>query len=203
MARKQARCQGRWGYHVRGTCLCYQEEVLTSKKASGEQCRVDIYCANLTPGPRFRFANVDFAMISGLQRWMDLEQHVSGYDINCQYRLKFKSRIAAIANDAEAYETLNRFDFPPTTAAVGKFHAPAHEQKCRYKFSFNWLPGVGMTDGEAPERIWSTLNAIASRTKEMSGGHRHDVINDFHSDMNARRVHSIGKLRYLCERVVH
>ncbi|KAH9911315.1 hypothetical protein B0H21DRAFT_704746, partial [Amylocystis lapponica] len=66
-----------------------------------------------------------------------------------------------------------------------------HEKDCRNRFSFYILPGVGMTDGEAPERIWATLNAIASRTKEMSSGHRHDVINDFHSDMNARRVHSI------------
>ena len=48
-----------------------------------------------------------------------------------------------------------------------------------------------MTDGEALERIWALFNALALRTKEMSSGHRHDVINDFHSDMNVRRLHAM------------
>lgn len=61
-----------------------------------------------------------------------------------------------------------------------------------FKFSFNWLPGVAMTDGEAPERIWAILNGLASRTQEMSSGHRHDIINDFYGDWNVRRVHGIG-----------
>ena len=50
-----------------------------------------------------------------------------------------------------------------------------------------------MTDGEAAERIWAILNHLASRTKEMSPGHRHDVMNDFYSDMNVRRLHSMGE----------
>ncbi|KAI1784480.1 hypothetical protein LXA43DRAFT_1101350 [Ganoderma leucocontextum] len=48
-----------------------------------------------------------------------------------------------------------------------------------------------MTDGEALERIWSVFNSLALRTKEMSSGHRHDVINNFHSDMNVRRLHAM------------
>ncbi|KAH9919145.1 hypothetical protein B0H21DRAFT_713026 [Amylocystis lapponica] len=125
--------------------------------------------------------------------WMGLRRHVSGYDINCQYRLKFDARIAAIAKRAVDYPSILRYDFPMIVGAVGKFHSAAHRELCRFLFGYYWLPGVGMTDGEAPERIWATLNALASRTSQMTAGHRHDVINDHHSDMNARRVHGIAK----------
>ena len=50
-----------------------------------------------------------------------------------------------------------------------------------------------MTDGEAAERIWSILNVLAARTREMSPGHRHDVINHFYNDMNLRRLQGIGE----------
>ncbi|PCH35458.1 hypothetical protein WOLCODRAFT_156151 [Wolfiporia cocos MD-104 SS10] len=49
-----------------------------------------------------------------------------------------------------------------------------------------------MTDGEAAERVWAVLNVLGARTWEMSAGHRHDVINDHHSDMNVRWVHSLA-----------
>lgn len=80
-----------------------------------------------------------------------------------------------------------------TIFAVPKFHLAGHCEKCRAKFSFNYLPGVGMTDGEAPERIWSSTNALGQRTREMSGGHRHDVINEYYGDMNWRRTQKLGE----------
>ncbi|KAI0708129.1 hypothetical protein C8T65DRAFT_708633 [Cerioporus squamosus] len=83
--------------------------------------------------------------------------------------------------------------FPPTLIGIGKFHLPAHIPSCRFKHSFNWLPGVGMTDGEALERIWSTLNALAERAKEMTSGHRHDFLNDMYNDMNIRRLCGLAR----------
>lgn len=76
---------------------------------------------------------------------------------------------------------------------MGRLHGPAHKKECVFKFSFNWLPGVAITDGEAPERICAILNGLASRAQEMSSCHRHDVINDFYSDWNVRRVHGISE----------
>ena len=140
----------------------------------------------------WRFANVDFAMASGLKHWKELRLHVSGYDINCQYRIHFKKRMAWLGEQTGSLPSVSGARFPTTLAAVGKFHLPAHKASCRYKYSYHWLPGVGMTDGEAPERIWAILNDIGGSTREMTAGHRHDVINDHHSDMNVRRTHSIG-----------
>ncbi|PCH34427.1 hypothetical protein WOLCODRAFT_62365 [Wolfiporia cocos MD-104 SS10] len=139
-----------------------------------------------------RFANVDFAMLSGLQPWMNLRTHVSGYDINCQYGIHFDKRMTEIVRRISQFPSMSFKYFPNIVRAIGKFHLPAHKALCRWKFSYHWLPGVGMTDGEAPERIWATLNALGARTREMTAGHRHDVINDHHSDMNVRQVHGIG-----------
>lgn len=143
--------------------------------------------------------NVDFAVISGLQRWMDLLMHVSAYDINCQYRLKFVERLKAMARthaDLKLMSTIKR-DYakgmPWTLAGVGKFHLAGHKASCRFKWSFNFLPGSAMTDGEAAERVWAVLNFLGLRTREMNPGHRHDVINQFYSYMNVNRIHGLGE----------
>ncbi|THG98308.1 hypothetical protein EW026_g3855 [Hermanssonia centrifuga] len=149
-----------------------------------------------------RFANVDFAMISGLRLWADLFMHVSAYDINCQYRINFEKRMEAFRQLTTEFESIpmRLKYFPWTLPGVGKFHLPAHNASCRYKFSLNLLPGAGMTDGESPERIWASLNALALRTREMAAGHRHDVINDFHGDMNVR--HTYGMAAFLHRKYV-
>lgn len=132
-------------------------------------------------------------MLAGLQPWMGLRTHISGYDINCQYRINFRKRMEWMKDATAGFRSVVNKIIPWTIAAVGKFHLPAHMAECRYKWSFHWLPGSAMTDGEAPERIWAQLNAIGKSTREMMPGHRHDAINDHHSDMNARKVHGIGK----------
>lgn len=128
---------------------------------------------------------------------MTLRRHVRAYDINCQHCIHFDLRMTHFTQNAGLYTSLKHYVFPTTVLGVGKFHLPAHKPSCRWKFSFHYLPGVGMTDGEALERIWSVLNTLGSSTREMSTGHRHDVINDHHSDMNIRRMHSAGELLYL------
>ena len=53
---------------------------------------------------------------------------------------------------------------------VPMFHLPAHIEKCHQDYSFNYAPGVGRTDGEAPEHGWSNLNDLAYSTREMGPG---------------------------------
>ena len=119
---------------------------------------------------------------------------VSGYDINCQYRINWKTRLANIKHKFSSLTCMakNLDVHPATLIAIGKFHLPAHKESCRFKFSYNFLPGVGLTDGEASERQWAWLNGISTRAKEMTWGHRHDTLNNFWNDMNVRRQHSMG-----------
>lgn len=141
---------------------------------------------------------MDFAVVSGLQRWMDLLMHVSAYDINCQYRLKFFKRMEELAKIHERLEKMGVISkayakvFPWTLAGVGKFHLAGHKASCRYTWSFHLLPGSCMTDGEAAERVWALLNFLGLRTREMNPGHRHDIMNLFYSFLNINRLHGIG-----------
>ena len=131
-------------------------------------------------------------MCSGLRPWLGLHRHHRGYDINCQYTVHLHERIQAIQQKHPDLPTIQAAYFPWTMVGIGKFHISAHEEKCRSKYSYYYLPGSGMTDGEAPERIWASVNNLSLRTKEMSSGHRHDVINDYYADLNTRRLHKMS-----------
>ncbi|KAJ3552341.1 hypothetical protein NM688_g4199 [Phlebia brevispora] len=140
-----------------------------------------------------RYANVDVAMLCGLQLWMDLLLHYSVYDINCQYRIHFEDRMEDFRALTAEFSGIRAKYFPNTIPGVGKFHLPAHITYCRYKFSFHYLPGAAMIDGESNERMWAGLNEFANRTREMSAGHRQDVINFFFADQNFKRQNAMAK----------
>ena len=61
---------------------------------------------------------------------------------------------------------------------IPKMHLVGHKDECQIPFSFNYIRGVGRTDGEAIERFWAEANQLAASTKQMNAGHRHDKIND-------------------------
>ncbi|TBU36640.1 hypothetical protein BD309DRAFT_878000, partial [Dichomitus squalens] len=143
-----------------------------------------------------RFAYPDYCMCSGLRPWLGLRRHYRGYNINCQYTVHLYNRIKEIRQKHHDLLMIQAKYFPWTMVGIGKFHILAHQANCRSKYLYYYLPGSGMTDGEAPERIWAVVNHLSLRTKEMSSGHRHDIINDYYADMNARRVHSMCKLNH-------
>ncbi|KAI1785592.1 hypothetical protein LXA43DRAFT_899410 [Ganoderma leucocontextum] len=144
---------------------------------------------DITGGESFVYP--DYCMCAGLQPWSCLRRHYRGYDINCQYTINLHDRLIDIRTKHPDLKTITGTRFPWTMVGIGKFHVAAHQESCRSKYSYYYLPGSAMTDGEAPERIWSTLNNLSLRTKEMSSGHRHDVINDYYGDMNTRRLHNM------------
>ncbi len=51
------------------------------------------------------------------------------------------------------------------TPLVLKFHEPGHKAEEHEQFSFNLTEGVGLSDGECPERIWAGHNALGNSTK--------------------------------------
>ncbi|KAG2046999.1 hypothetical protein BDR06DRAFT_1014253 [Suillus hirtellus] len=75
---------------------------------------------------------------------------------------------------------------------VPKFHLPVHIASCQTKFSFNFIKGVGRTDGEAPEHGWADINPIATSTREMGPGSRRDTLDDHFNDWNWKKVCSMG-----------
>lgn len=142
---------------------------------------------------QLRFANVDFALLSGLQRWLCLMLHISGYDVNCQYQIHFRERMASHIKWAKTgkHTNIGLQEPPRTIFGIGNFHLPCHKADCRYKHSFHLLPCSAMCDMEASERVWAAQNSYSDSTREMSSGHRKDMYNMFHSDQNYQRNHRL------------
>ncbi|KAF7295222.1 CxC2 domain-containing protein [Mycena indigotica] len=74
------------------------------------------------------------------------------------------------------------------------WHAEAHDPKCRIQFALRYLLGVGKTDGESTERLWSLLNPASWSTKEMGEGARHDVLEDKIDLINFEKKQEHGRL---------
>ncbi|KAF9471168.1 hypothetical protein BDN70DRAFT_939144 [Pholiota conissans] len=117
-----------------------------------------------------------------------LERLVVSYDIACQWSKNLHSR-------SEIYPSNFLSMFPDTDIEflVPKFHLPAHVIDCQLEYSFNLVPKVGRTDGEAPERGWAAANAVATSTREMGPGSRRDVLDDHFGDYNWRKIIDIGR----------
>ncbi|KAI0054919.1 hypothetical protein BV25DRAFT_1787193, partial [Artomyces pyxidatus] len=133
-----------------------------------------------------RYCNMDFIFWSTM-RSVDNNALIISYDIACQWSKNLWHRM----KDAPAGFELK---LPPGAVdfAIPKFHLPAHGGPCQVPFSFNFKLGVGVTDGEAPERNWAALNGAANSTREMGPGARHDTLDDHCGHANWRRVVKMG-----------
>ncbi|KAI0071051.1 hypothetical protein K474DRAFT_1736809 [Panus rudis PR-1116 ss-1] len=144
-----------------------------------------------------RYVNVDYATVMGLKQFLGLLIAIGSYDIHCQYLINwFKRLLRMIERKIPGVSRI----WPIIRRCVPKFHLPAHVGSCRWLNSFNFMPGVGMTDGEAVERRWSTLHALARSTREMGPGFRQDTWNQHTSDHNIQKTFRIagslaGKLK--------
>ncbi|KIK81537.1 hypothetical protein PAXRUDRAFT_91183, partial [Paxillus rubicundulus Ve08.2h10] len=77
------------------------------------------------------------------------------YDITCWWHKHLWSQMSTFPLSMQ----LQTLDSEMTTHFfVPKLHLPAHITQCQTVSSFIPLPGVGHTDGEAPERGWANIN---------------------------------------------
>ena len=110
---------------------------------------------------------------------------VVSYDIACQWSQNLSKRVQTYPTNPLSS---NEIDL---TFLVPKFHLPAHIEKCQTNYSFNLVPGVGRTDGEAPERGWADINSVATSTKEMGPGSRRDTLDDLFGARNWMKITNI------------
>ena len=82
----------------------------------------------------------------------------------------------------------------PFHFAVPKCHLPGHKLPCQAPHSLNLLSEAARTDGEGIERGWASFNGVASSTKEMGPGSRHDTLDDHMGHHNWRKNVLMGKL---------
>ena len=127
---------------------------------------------------------MDYFFLSSIQRNCPVNLVVS-YDIACQWSKNLDKRIN-LYGESDAFQKLS------TTFAIPKAHLPVHQDSCKEEYSFNFLPRMGRTDGEPPERGWAATNAIANSTKEMGPGSRRDTLDDHFGDYNWRKITNLG-----------
>lgn len=113
---------------------------------------------------------------------------VVSYNINCQWSKKLWEQIAIYLSLMTPRQEPDDF-----VHLIPKFHLPAHIPSCHIKYSFNKMPYVGQTDGEAPEQGWSRLNQLAANLKVMGPGGYLDTLDDHIGNYNYRKSALMGK----------
>ncbi|KAJ7024551.1 hypothetical protein C8F04DRAFT_1192230, partial [Mycena alexandri] len=92
-----------------------------------------------------RYANMDYILVSALGD-VDLKEYTVSYDIACQWRKNFKTRMEKLP------KALQRdFDDVLVQCGLPVWHALAHEEECTNENNLSLLSGVGKSDGEGIE----------------------------------------------------
>ncbi len=121
-----------------------------------------------------------------------LEQYAVIYDVACQWRVHFPTRVA---------ESRHMFLPPHLTKliyAVGKFHLGAHIADCFYKHSLNFIEGTGQVDGEIIETLWSGLNKVSLTARAMTKSHRREVLDDYMRYSNWKKLTGTSMVKLIC-----
>ncbi|KAG2338216.1 hypothetical protein BDR05DRAFT_1004450 [Suillus weaverae] len=135
-----------------------------------------------------RYVNMDYLVFSALSNFSTLRRINISYDVACQWHKKVWSCVSTLPSHLHFNQEDKDIKF-----FVLKFHLAAHIELCQTEFLFNWTPGVGRTDGEAPERGWANINCVATSTKEMGPGAWRDTLNNHFGDSNWKKVMALGR----------
>ncbi|KAJ7138480.1 hypothetical protein C8R43DRAFT_1089333 [Mycena crocata] len=125
-----------------------------------------------------RYANMDFIVMSALVGFNLLLLTIS-YDIACQWKKNLEDRCAKLPRKLRL--PFSQFTYQ---CALPVWHAASHDEKCQVENSLSYKPGVGKSDGEGVERVWSVLNPAAYHTKDSGRGQRVDVLEDKIDSLN-------------------
>ncbi|KAK0467546.1 hypothetical protein IW261DRAFT_1426486 [Armillaria novae-zelandiae] len=99
------------------------------------------------------------------------------YDIACQYHVKLCKHF--VDNFIDLADIINII-----LCLVLKMHLDGHIEKCKYKFSLNYVKGMGRSHGEGIEASWAETKQLGGSTRQMNHGHCHNKLNDFHNYWN-------------------
>ncbi|KAG1726114.1 hypothetical protein EDB19DRAFT_1897694 [Suillus lakei] len=136
-----------------------------------------------------RYINMDYLFFSSMRSSADVSVLNISYNITCQWSKHIWTRMSTFPHQYHIQHHEKSITF-----LVPKFHLPAHVAKCQTSFSFNFIKGVGHTDGEAPERGWADINPIATSTREMGPGSRRDTLDDHFNDWNWKKICAMGSI---------
>ncbi|KAJ7784192.1 hypothetical protein B0H16DRAFT_1446451 [Mycena metata] len=119
-----------------------------------------------------RYSNMDYIIASALLVF-SLMLLTMLYDIACQWKKNFADRNTKLPRTLRL--PLDNFTLQ---CALPVWHAGSHNEECEKDNSLSFKVGVGKSDGEGVERVWSVLNPAANHTKDAGRGQRADTLED-------------------------
>ncbi|KAJ3764740.1 hypothetical protein FB446DRAFT_795781, partial [Lentinula raphanica] len=136
-----------------------------------------------------RYCNMDYAFGSILRGIDPRLTVVQSYDIACQWSKNLANRMQELPEQVKCSLSERDIFF-----VIPKLHIHGHNVSCQLSFSLNWLWGAGRTDGEGVERNWAHMGPVATSTRDMGPGNRHEVLDDHFGHWNWRAICRLGEL---------
>ncbi|KAJ7803369.1 hypothetical protein B0H14DRAFT_3091988 [Mycena olivaceomarginata] len=136
-----------------------------------------------------RFANMDYLVASLLRHFHPRLFKFFSYDICCQWWKHLIERLKNLPPLVRLTLVLALVRF-----VIPKLHIYGHKLLCQLFFSLNYMPGAARTDGEGIERPWANIGPVATSTREMGPGARHDTLDDHWSHWNWQKLVGLGEL---------
>jgi len=115
---------------------------------------------------------MDYVFGSSIQQFL-VPIILISYDIACQWFINLFKRI-----DTHWPEEIKPRPGTKLIPAIPKLHEPMHQTANHQVYSLNYIPGVGLSDCECPERVWGPHNILGNSTKTQGLGSRQDVLDD-------------------------
>lgn len=135
----------------------------------------------------YRFSNMDYITALIIYYFCAVSIILFSYDIACQWFVNLYRRM-------EHWPPALRIPASTTLIpAIPKLHEPMHGRTNHQQFSLNFIPGVGKSDMETPERVWAGHNGLGNSTKTQGPGGCHDVLDDHFGFWNWLKYIGIGK----------
>ncbi|KAJ6514372.1 hypothetical protein C8R47DRAFT_1206735 [Mycena vitilis] len=136
-----------------------------------------------------RYVNMDYLTASMLRHISRLLLIFFSYDICCQWSKSMIERLKKLPPNVRLTLILELCRF-----VIPKLHIYGHKILCQIYYSLNYTPGSARTDGEGIERPWANIGPVATSTKEMGPGSRHDTLDDHWGHWNWEKLIGLGRL---------
>ncbi|KAJ7875574.1 hypothetical protein B0H14DRAFT_2568720 [Mycena olivaceomarginata] len=136
-----------------------------------------------------RYSNMDYILGSLLRHYHAQLRKFFSYDICCQWSKHLIERMKQMPPGIRINLILSLLRF-----VIPKLHIYGHKLLCQLNYSLNYTPGAARTDGEGIERPWANIGPVATSTREMGPGSRHDTLNDHWSHWNWLKLVGLGAL---------
>jgi hypothetical protein len=139
-----------------------------------------------------RQASMDYSLCHGVAHSNvgDIPTIAQFYDVECQYSVNFDKRVAAGPYLSFPFDKI-------IYHGIGSFHLAGHIPECFPRYSPQFIPGVGIVDGEVVETLWSTLNEVSPSAQSASLAARTELLDDHMLDSNWKKVISQCKINSL------